>query len=153
MSVILTLTSAAIIAGVSMATATSMAVISQVKDGTFEATEGIDTMFVDGEILLKTLQSYDCHIETISENEFLVKTTCGVIRYARENAGQAFKMYLNEIEDVDGLLQNLKSFEMDYGRNVQDYTYHHIKDNLSEGMQIVDEAVLDDNSLLLTIQV
>ena len=153
MSVTLTLASAAIIAGISLATATSMAVIEQVSDGVFDAAEGIDTMYADSEILLKTLNDYDCHFEIISENEYLVKTSCGNIRYARENAGQAFKMYLDEIEDVDGLLENLKSFEMDYGRNVQTYTYNHIKENLSENMHIDEEEVLEDNSLFLRINI
>ncbi len=153
MSVVLTLTSAAIIAGISMATATSMAVISRVSNGTFDTAEGIDTMYADSEILLQTLNEYDCHFEIISENEYWVKTSCGNIRYARENAGQAFKMYLDEIEDVDGLLENLKAFELDYGRNVQAYTYNHIKDNLSENMHIDEEKVLEDNSLFLTISI
>lgn len=153
MSVTLTLTSAAIIAGISIATATSMAVIDQVSDGVFDATEGIDTTFMDSEILLKTLNEYDCHFEAISENHYLVKTTCGNIIYSRDNVSQPFKMYLDEIDDVEGLLENLKSFELDYGRNVQSYTYNHIKENLGKNMSIVDEEVLDDDSLMLTISV
>lgn len=153
MSVVLTLTSAAIIAGISLATATSVAVIEQVSDGVFNTSEGIDTVFADREILLKTLNSYDCCIDVISENEYLVKTNCGNIRYARDDTAQGFKMYINDIKDIDGLLENIRSFEIDYGRNVQSYTYNHIKENLSEGMTIVDEEVLDDDSLLLTINV
>ena len=153
MSITLTLTSAAIIAGISLATATSMAVIDQVSDGVFDASEGIDTTFVDSEILLKTLNGFDCHFNVVSKNEYIVETTCANIRYAREDSSQAFKMYLDEIEDVDGLLENLKSFEVDYGRNVQAYTYNHIKDNLSNGMSIAEEEVLDDDSLVLTINI
>lgn len=153
MSVTLTLTSAAIIAGISLASATSMTIIGRAADGVFDVDEGIDTMFVDSEILLKTLNEYDCHFDVISENEYIVKTTCGNIRYARENSTQNFKMYLGDIDDVDGLLDNIKSFELDYGRNVQDYTYNHIKKNLSEGMSIESEEVLDDDSLYLTINI
>lgn len=153
MSVVLTLTSAAIIAGVSLATTTSLAIINQVSDGTLDTSEGIETMYVDCDILTKTLEEYDCHFDVISENEIIVKTSCGNLRYVRENAGQAFKMYLDEIDDVEGLIENIKSFEVDYGRNVQAYTYNHIKENLSSNMNIVDEEVLDDDSLFLTINV
>lgn len=153
MSVTLTLTSAAIIAGISLATVTSMAVIDQVSDGVFDKTEGIDTMYADSEILCQTLDEYDCHYDIVSENEYLVKTSCGNIRYAREEAKQAFKMYLDDITDVDGLIENLRSFEVDYGRNVQAYTYDHIKENLTNNMRITDEEVLDDNSLFLTINI
>lgn len=153
MSVILTLTSAAIIAGVSMATVTSTAVISQISDGTFDVTEGIETMFADEQVLVQTLDGYDCHYDVISENEYLVITNCGNIRYFRENANMPFKMYLDEIENVEGLLENIKSFEEEYCRNVQAYTYGHIKKNLSANMSIADEEILEDNSVLLTINV
>jgi hypothetical protein len=147
------LTSAAIIAGLSLTTAASVAIVSNISDGTINTTEGFETMFVDSELLLKTLNEYDCCIDVISENEYLVKTNCGNIRYAREDATQAFKMYLDEIDNVEGLLENIKSFEVDYGRNVQSYTYNHIKENLSNGMTIVDEEILEDDSLYLTINV
>lgn len=153
MSVVLTLTSAAIIAGVSLATTTSLAILDQVSDGVFDASEGIDTMFVDCDILTKTLEEYDCHYDVISENEIIVKTSCGNLRYLRGNTGQAFKMYLDEIDDVEGLIANIKSFEVDYGRNVQAYTYNHIKENISSNMRIVDEEVLDDDSLMLKINI
>lgn len=153
MSVTLTLTSAAIIAGMSLFSATTIAVVNQVSDGVFDTNEGIDTIFADSEILLETLRGYDCHFDVVSENEYIVKTTCGNIRYKREAATQPFKMYLGEIEDVDGLLENIKSFELDYGRNVQAYTYNRIKENLSNGMSIESEEVLEDDSLYLTINV
>lgn len=153
MSVVLSLTSAAIIAGISVATATSLGVISSISDGVFDETQGIETMFIDSEILLKTLNEYDCHYNVISENEYHVITTCGNIKYIRENASQPFKMYVDEVENVEGLFENIKSFELDYGRNVQAYTYNHIKENLSENMSIVEEEVLDDDSLYLTINV
>ena len=153
MSFTLTLTSAAIIAGISLSSATTVAVLSKVSDNTFDVTEGIDTTFVDGDILAKTLNGFDCHFNIVSENEYVVKTNCGDIVYKREDASQAFKMYLDNIQDVEGLLENIKSFEVDYGRNVQEYTYNHIKDNLSSGMSIESEEVLEDDSLYLTINI
>lgn len=153
MSVTLTLAAAAVFAGISMAGATSLAIINQVSDGVFDAEEGIDTIFADSQILINTLNEYDCHYDVISDNEFLVKTNCGNIRYVRENQSQPFKMYLDEISDVEGLMENIKSFELDYGRNVQSYTYNHVKENLTDNMSISEEEVLDDDSLLLTINI
>lgn len=153
MSCIFTLASAAIVVGLSLATTTSLTLAEQLSDEFFDEEKAIPTLFADSEILLKTLQSYDCCVEKISENEYVVKTTCGNIRYARADASQAFNLYLDEIEDVNGLLENIKSFEVDYGRNVQAYTYDHIKENLSAGMTIDSEEVLDDDSLVLTIRV
>ncbi|MGN0560221.1 MAG: hypothetical protein ACI4K8_04130 [Candidatus Fimenecus sp.] len=153
MSCILTLASAAIIAGLSMSTATSLAVLGNFSEGKENIEEGIETMFADSAILLQTLQEYGCCVETVSENEYVVQTNCGRLRYKRENAAQGFKLYLDEIADVEGLLENIRSFESDYGRNVQAYTYNHIKENMTDDMTITEETVLEDNSMLLTISV
>lgn len=48
MSCILTLASAAIIAGLSMSTATSLAALSNFSEGKENIEEGIETMFADG---------------------------------------------------------------------------------------------------------
>ncbi|MGN0555009.1 MAG: hypothetical protein ACI4LI_03825 [Candidatus Fimenecus sp.] len=153
MSCILTLASAAIIAGLSMSTATSLAVLGNFSEGKENIEEGIETMFADSAILLQTLQEYGCCVETVSENEYVVQTNCGRLRYKRGNAAQGFKLYLDEIADVEGLLENIRSFESDYGRNVQAYTYNHIKENMTDDMTITEETVLEDNSMLLTISV
>ncbi len=49
-------------------------------------------------------------------------------------------------------MQNeLEELNEEYGLNVQTYTYEHVKENLEEGMPIESEEVLEDNSILLTI--
>lgn len=152
MSCVLSLTAAAVIAGVTITSASSMAIVSSLENE--EEVGAVETMFVNGEILLKTLQQeYDCHVNVVSENEYHVVTNCGNLVYKRENETEAYKLYFDEIEDVAGLLNNIRSFEVDYGRNIQAYTYAHVKENLSEGMEIVDEEVLEDDSLYLTINV
>lgn len=152
MSLTLSLVSAAVIAGVSLATTTTTMLINNISDKN-EVQEGINTMFVDSDILCSTLNELGACINKISENEFSVATQCGNIRYARENASQAFKIYFDEINDVEALMEQLKTFELDYGRNVQAYTYNHLKENLTDDMLVADEQVLDDDSLLLTINI
>ena len=153
MSCVLTLTSVAIIAGISISGSIVTAIASNISEDDYELEKGFDTVFVDSEILLKTLNEYDCHIEVINNNEYLVKTISGNLRYARENESETFKLYIDEITNVDELIENIRSFEVDYGKNVQTYTYNHIKENLSNSMSIVNEEILDDDSLVLTIDV
>lgn len=153
MSCVLTLTSAAIIAGISISGTIAVGIASNICEDNYNEEEGFDTVFVDSEILLKTLNEYDCHVEVISNNEYIVKTTCGNLRYARKNESQPFKLYINEISNPDELIENIKSFEEDYGKNVQAYTYNHIKENLTESMSIVSEEILDDDSMVLTIKI
>lgn len=153
MSVVFTLTSAAVLAGMTLSTATTIAVINQVSDGEIDISEPIETMFNDCELLEKTLLAHGCGVKVISENEIIVETECGNMRYIRENASLPFGLLLDEISNPEELFENLKSFEVDYGRNVQAYTYNHIKENLTDGMSIANEEVLEDDSLVLTINI
>lgn len=153
MSVVFTLTSAAILAGITLSSATTIAIIDQVADGVMDVNAPIETMFNDCELLEKTLLAHGCGVKVISENEIIVETECGNMRYIRNDVSQAFGLLLDEISNPDELFENLKSFEVDYGRNVQAYTYNHIKENLTDGMSISDEEVLEDDSLFLTINV
>ena len=154
MSLTLTLTSAAIVAGITISqTALTSIAIAVANGKNDELEDSFETCFVDVNILIKTLEEMDCIVTKVSENEILVETTCGNLRYVRNNEKENFRMCLNEITDVDGLLENIRSFEQDYGRNVQAYTYGHIKKNLSGNMKIVEEEVMDDDTLMLTINI
>lgn len=153
MSVVFTLTSAAILTGISLSGATTVALINKVADGQAELGEPIETVFTDCSLLKETLLSHGCAVDVVSENEIIVQTECGNLRYLRSDVSSPFGLLFDEITDPDALFDNLKSFEIDYGRNVQAYTYNHIKDNLSDNMSISDEVVLDDDSLLLTINI
>lgn len=162
----LTLTSAVILLSASLTTATTVNAIEahayRRKHGNgdikaeLEPIPALDTIFVDYDLLIETLQAHMGCVEginAISENEVVVQTECGPLRYFRQNNTQAFKLELSEITDPDRLIAQLKSFEEEYGRNVQTYTYNHIKENLSGNMKIESEEVLDDDSLLLTIDI
>lgn len=153
MSVTISLMSAAIIAGVTIASSTSAVVLSQIAGGELDINEPIETMFNDCELLNKTLCQHGCGVMVVNENEIVVQTECGNMRYVRENASLPFGLLLDEITNPDVFFNNLKSFEEDYGRNVQAYTYDHIKENLTSEMSIENEVVLDDDSLLLTINI
>ena len=155
MSCILSLTAAAVIAGLTITSTASVALVSALDNGEeLDDIQGLETVFVDMGILVKTLkEEYDCHVNIISDNEIQVVTSNGNLVYRRDNVTEAFKLYFNEIKDVDKLIQNIKSFEVDYGRNVQNYTYAHIKENLPNNMSIFEEEIMEDDSLYLTINI
>ncbi len=115
--------------------------------------ECIQTVYVDGEILAKTLGELGCCVNVVSENEIIVETSCGNLRYARSSAAEAFGLYINEVNDPQALIENLKAFEFQYGKNIQAYTYDHILSNLGEDMTFQEEEILEDDSLLLTISI
>lgn len=143
----------AIIAGMTM-TELSLSTVSEIvgKKEKHKSGQGYETIFVDSQILYKTLNDFDCHVEEISENEYLVETEHGKLRYYRENSSMPFSIYFDQVDNPDALIQNINEFEQDYGRNIQDYTYNHIKQNLGDNMRIDDEQVVDDE-LVLTINI
>lgn len=144
------MTAAAIIAGLSLSEV-SLAALAADTCST-ENDEGLETIFTDAQILRKTILEMDCHMEAVSDNEIYVMTSAGRLGYIRNNADEAFRLRLDMISDRQGLIENIRSFEVDYGRNVQDYTYAHIKENLGEGMRIIEEGFEDDD-LYITISV
>lgn len=149
MSVVLSLTSMAIIACASLTSAAAVA-IAQTQMGKVNKEQGFETVFNDSALLLKTIQEHGCCVEQRDENELAVQTACGTLRYFRADASEPFSLYLSEVQQPEALLEEIRQFETEYGRNVQSYTYHHIKDNLPDNMTIVSEEVPDD-ALLLTI--
>ncbi len=153
MSLVLTMTSMAVLAGLSL-THISAGVIAEILDGKNkqEVSEGFETVFTDSQMLYNTLTDYDCHVEKVSENEFLVDTVNGKLRYYRKDENTPFSIYFDRIDNPDGLMRSIDEFERCYGRNVQDFTYNHIKQNLAPNMRIYDEQVVDDE-LVLTISV
>ena len=153
MSLVLSLTSCAIVAGLTLSQTALMAVAVAQKEEEFDELDVLETQFIDADLLSKTLEGFDCHFQQVNENHFIVETACGNLIYKRNNVGEAFKLYLDEISDVEGLIENIKSFEVDYGKNVQAYTYDHIKKNLTDDMTIVDDEILEDDSLYLTINI
>ena len=154
MSMLLTLTSCAVVAAFTL-TQSALAAVAIAQDEETDAytEEGIPTVFADDRLLIEALQGFDCHVTQLSQNELLVHTAVGNLRYARADAGQNFRLFVNDITDVDALYRNLRSLEVDYGRNVQAYTYAHIKENLAPGMTVSEDEVDDDGVLYLTIDV
>lgn len=150
MSMVLTMTAAAVIAGLSLSEVSLAAVVANIDED--ELNQGLETVYTDLELMQKTFIEMDCHVDVVSENELHVQTTCGVLRYVRNEQGQAFRLYLDQITDTEELVANIRSFERDYGRNVQEYTYQHIKSSLGQNMTIENEYYEEDE-LYLTINI
>ena len=90
----------------------------------------------------------------VSENEFVVSTENGKLRYFRTEEDTPFYLEASEIKNIDELLASLDQLEKEYGRNVQAFTYRRVMDSLEEhGMSVVTEEILEDDSVLLRLQI
>jgi hypothetical protein len=152
MSVTISLTAMAVIACASIASSTLSAMLGA-ENFEEEQMEIFETPFVDSEILVKTLNEHGCCVNAVSENEYVVTTSEGNLRYTRSAVGEPFMLNISEVSNPQLLVENIRSLEFEYGRNVQAYTYSHIMSSLGEDMTFQQEEILEDDSLLLTINI
>ena len=111
----------------------------------------LETKFTDINLLHKTLTEHGMMVTAVDSNT--IKASCpeSSLVFERPSSGQPFILKLISNEEINALQNELEELNEEYGLNVQTYTYEHVKENLEEGMTIESEEVLEDNSILLTI--
>ena len=63
-----------------------------------------------------------------------------------------FSLQLRNISNMHELLDSVDELENEYGRNVQTFTYNKVMTGLIEhGMTVDTEEILEDDSILLTL--
>lgn len=153
MSVTLSLIPLSIAVGMSLGSSAIAAVTASTK-GSDCAIEPIGTIFNDSGLLLNTLSEHGLQVEKLSENEFTVSTESGTLRYFRTDETQPFFLEASRIRNMEELLTSLDELENEYGRNVQAFTYNRVMTSLEEhGMSVMSEEILEDDTIMLTLQV
>ncbi len=151
MSLTLTLIPVAVAVGMSLSSS-SIAALTSLRGKKTQSFDPVETTFADAALLLKTLGEHGLQVQQHGENEFVVQTESGTLRYFRTQAEAPFYLELSGVSDLDGLLDSLDSLENEYRRNVQAFTYDKVKSYLAEhGMTLEQESVMDDESILLTL--
>ncbi len=151
MSVTLTLVPLAVAVGLSL-TATSTALLAQHRKDNHQQLPALETAFAEVEILQKTLSQHGLQVQAISENELFVRSDSGELRYFRNDSNEAFSLELRNISNMHELLDSVDELENEYGRNVQTFTYNKVMTGLIEhGMTVDTEEILEDDSILLTL--
>ena len=114
----------------------------------------IETIFNDSTILEKTLKEHGLSVSAISDNQIVCKIGETQLNYFRQTDGEPFKMTVSGLRSIDEFLDELECFEREYKQNVQSYTYHTLMENINRSsMSVAEETILDDNSILLTIDI
>jgi len=112
------------------------------------------TQFTDLSLLEKTLQEHGLKTRIISGDEMVCVTEKGSLSYRREQSGDAFYVTVSGLSDPGELLEELECLDKEYKQNVQSYTYEKLLAGLgANNMTLQSEEVLEDNSILLTIDV
>lgn len=114
--------------------------------------KSLETPFMDKDILLKTLEEHGGR--RISEDEF-GKISGTVDNYTLTfEKMEADKPYFVRISclETDNAEEKIGDLSSEYALNVQEETYLNIIEKLKENnMQIEDEEVMDDNTIVLTV--
>lgn len=153
MSMVITMIPMAVAIGVSLSSSAVMAVTSQKHKGGCDL-DAVETIFCDGSLLVKTLAEHGLNVQQLGENEFVVETESGLLHFFRNSEEVPFSLEVKGVQDTDELFGALESFENEYGRNVQKFTYDNVLASLEEhGMSIQEEEILEDESILLTLSV
>lgn len=114
----------------------------------------MQTIFNDALLLEQTLREHGLSVTVVSNNQLICQAGEARLDYARQTAGEPFWVTVTGVNNIDGFISEMECFEREYEQNVQSFTYNKLIENLSESnMKVVDETVLEDNSILLTIDI
>ena len=113
----------------------------------------IKTRFNNTNLLRRTLLEHGVNTRTISSNCIVSLFPTGQITYSRSSERMPFVMEISNITDVQCLINEMDEIENEYNGNVQQYTYERVINNLPKGMAVENEEVLDDDSILITLNV
>ena len=115
--------------------------------------DDIETRFADADILHSTLKEHGVNTIIHNKNNVEAIFEAGRITYHKNPNDENFKMRISNVTNIDGLICDLDLIENEYDLNLQSYTYNSVINNLPENMSVENEEVLEDDSILITVNV
>lgn len=114
-----------------------------------------ETPFMDKDLLVRTLEEYGLKIKTTENNLIVAKIERVTINFSREESNLPYRMKINFPDDCEQMQSELvKDIYDEYGSNTQEEVYIKIKEKIAQSnMYIEEEEVLDDDSIVLTIDI
>ena len=112
------------------------------------------TNYTDKGTLLNTL--YEHGAEEIAENgeEVSCKLFGMEMVYYKKDGSNGYTLDITQVSDKSECESVINDLNDEYGLNIQEMTYNKIKERLdSENMRLESETVMDDNSIVLTIDI
>ena len=74
--------------------------------------------------------------------------------YYKKDGSAGYTLDITQVTDKAGCEDIINDLNEEYGLNIQEMTYNKIKERLDrENMRLESEAVMEDNSIVLTIEV
>ena len=111
-----------------------------------------ETPFVDKDLLIKTLEEHG--VTNIQENVFgriVGKVDSYSLNFEKQEADKPYTLSISCLE-TDNAEEKIGDLSSEYALNVQEDAYLNIVEKLkANNMEIEDEEVMDDNTIVLTI--
>jgi len=108
------------------------------------------TIYMDKDLLIKTLKEHGLNEFSISDETI----TCRIEGFSLKFYKEPEMPYILEVKYINdnNLEEIVQNLDIEYEQNVQENTYLKIKDRLDKkNLQIDSEEILEDDSILLTI--
>lgn len=155
MSVIFAMTSLAVAIGVTAA-AGSISVVQAFSlhcEGDREI-EPLETKFTDRDMLVRTLEEHGFRTRCNAQGDIIVETNVGSVRYYCMEEGGSYWAQAYDLVDEHELAEHMMNVQDEYLLNVQKSNYQRLKQQIAgrSDMHLESEEILEDDSILLTIQ-
>lgn len=116
-------------------------------------TASYPTNFKEPEILMQILNDYEANPIRQSSGDIICKLDSIDLRFKPAIDGP-FSVEVTTNKDINRAYGHLSALDEDYKRNVQAITYTKLKQRINEhNLAIEDEEVMEDNSIVLTINI
>ena len=112
-----------------------------------------ETPFMDDSILIKTLEEHGVSKLEKWENGFSAEVDNYKLIFEKDAADKPYNLRISCLEN-DNAEEKAADLNGEYALNVQEDAYLHIVDKLKENnMQIEEEEVMEDNTIVLTVNI
>ena len=111
-----------------------------------------ETVIVDKDVLLKTLQEHGAINISVLENDSII-CDCEAfhLMFEKIETDKPYKMKVSYNDDYN-LNEFIENIGSEYASNAQEISYNKIKERLtSQNLEIADEEIFDDNTIVLTV--
>ncbi len=112
-----------------------------------------ETPFVDKSILLKTLEEHNVAGITENGDNITCRVDSYTLNFTKQEQDKPYTLRVT-CREKDSAEEKVDDLSSEYAMNVQEDAYLHIIDKLKENnMQIEEEEVQDDNTIVLTVNI
>lgn len=113
-----------------------------------------NTNYTDKGTLLNTLIEHGAEELSEADGEISCKLFGMEMIYYKKDSSGAYTLDITQVSDKSECEDVINDLNEEYGLNIQEMTYNKIKERLEEeNLRLESETVLDDNSIVLTIEV